>query len=40
MQDWAKTFKPERVTSESRIKAKVEDDEDLEASQILIAGKW
>ena len=40
MQDWAKTFKPERKTSAKRVKAKVEDDEDLEASQILIAGKW
>lgn len=40
MQDWAQTFKPERATTACRIKAKVEDDEDLDASQMLLAGKW
>jgi hypothetical protein len=40
MQNWAKTFKPSRAMSATWLKAKVEDDEDLQAEQVLIAGKW
>ena len=40
MRNWAQTFKPSRAISAAWLKYKVEDDEDLEAEQVLIAGKW